>query len=310
MTTHIPVMLNEVTSALNLKPDGIYVDATFGRGGHSQAIMSQLNEAGQLHVFDRDPDAIAAAKTWQKTEPRLHIHHRRYGDLQDALPPTLHGKIDGILFDLGVSSHQLDTAERGFSFSRPGPLDMRMNPNDTETAASWLNHANVDDITHALKIYGEERFARPIAKAIVAQRKREPLETTDDLVQAVYTVCHRHQHKHPATRTFQAVRMVVNEELRDLSRALDHVPNLLAPHGRVVILSFHSLEDRLVKQWMKGPSVTKIRKPFPELTTLKTAQNMKTIKVQKKPSQGAIQQNRRARSAILRAAEKINTETP
>jgi 16S rRNA (cytosine1402-N4)-methyltransferase len=303
-SSHQPVMRDEVIDALQIKPNGIYLDATFGRGGHSCAILSQLNDHGKLHVFDRDPEAIDAAKQLQKSDPRVIIHHARYSQITEKLPPCDHGKIDGILFDLGVSSNQLDTASRGFSFQKTGPLDMRMNPQDPQSAADWINSVPEETLYTTLKIYGEERFARPIAKAIIAQRNKTPLKSTQDLVDAVQTVCYRHQHKHPATRTFQAVRMIINQELSDLANALEQVPELLAPKGRIVILSFHSLEDRLVKQWMKGKSVTKKRIPFPELNTLQTACNLSVIKYQKKPTQQAIADNRRARSALLRVAEK------
>ena len=251
---HTTVLLDEAVNGLNIRPDGIYIDGTFGRGGHSRLILSQLGEEGRLLAIDRDPQAIAVAKTID--DPRFSIIHGPFSALGEYVAERdLIGKIDGILLDLGVSSPQLDDAERGFSFMRDGPLDMRMDPTRGQSAAEWLQTAEEADIAWVLKTYGEERFAKRIARAIVDARQKGPIDTTLQLahiVEMAYPPAWRAKaRRHPATRTFQALRMAVNDELGELRRFLDAVLGRLRIGGRLAVISFHSLEDRMVKQAMR-----------------------------------------------------------
>ncbi len=258
---HQAVLLQETLDSLNIRPSGNYIDATFGRGGHSLAILQQLNEVGRLIAFDQDPEAVAFAQQKFINEPRLSIEHCNFSRMVDVIEQyDLIGKIDGVLMDLGVSSPQLDDARRGFSFMRSGPLDMRMDTSQGETARQWLARVKTADLIRVLKKYGEEKFARRIATAIVATRNEREITETGDLaeiisnaipVKAAYI---KARHKHPATRSFQAIRICLNEELQAIEQGLAGAASVLAKNGRLSVISFHSLEDRLVKRFMRNAS--------------------------------------------------------
>lgn len=310
MTTnpHISVLLAETLTGLAIKADGIYLDGTFGRGGHSREIIKQLGPAGRLFAIDRDPAAIAAAAPLQ-ADARFHITHSPFAALaRIAEEQAIFGKLDGILLDLGVSSPQLDDAERGFSFMRDGPLDMRMDPTSGMSAAQWLATADVEDITFVLREYGEEKFAWRIANAIVAQRAEQPLLRTAELASLISNVVPKSakEKKHPATRSFQAIRIYVNSELEQVNLALQGAMAALKPGGRLCVISFHSLEDRLVKQFMRRHSKAE---PVPRGMPLTEAQLNKAIPLKLigkaiMPSAAELAANPRARSAVLRIAEK------
>jgi 16S rRNA (cytosine1402-N4)-methyltransferase len=304
--THQAVMLHEAVHALNIQAAGIYIDGTFGRGGHSQAILQHLGTAGRLIAFDKDPAAIAHAKK-AISDSKFSIVHHSFADLQTVVNELgLSGKIQGILLDLGVSSPQLDDAERGFSFMREGPLDMRMNSQAGISAAQWLAHVDETELANVIYKYGEERFSRKIARAIVAARLQAPITTTKQLASIIAAAypC-REIGKHPATRTFQAIRIYINRELEDLEQGLTQALAVLAPGGRLAVISFHSLEDRIVKQFMqqhaKPPSL-------PRNLPIKANQQMQPplVLIGKaiKPSAAEVECNVRARSAMLRVAEK------
>ena len=304
---HQAVLLSEALAALAIQPAGCYVDGTFGRGGHSGQIMQQLGPAGRLIAFDKDPTAIQVAHTQYSDETRFQIHHRRFAEMLPALAPQ--GKIkqvNGLLLDLGVSSPQLDQAERGFSFRQDGPLDMRMDSSQGETAAEWLAQITEAELVHILFKYGEERFARRIAGAIVRERTQTPITRTQQLAQLIErAVPSREKRKHPATRTFQAIRIALNHELDELQHVLADALQILAPGGRLVVISFHSLEDRIVKQFIRtqaqGPQIPK------SVPIIGTDNNgtLRPIGKAQKPSPAEIQTNPRARSAVLRVAEVL-----
>ncbi len=304
LLTHTTVLLDEAVSEL-LEADagahGSYVDATFGRGGHSRLILSKLSSQGRLRAFDKDLEAIAEAERIE--DDRFSIRHEGFSHLRD-LPP---GSVDGVLMDLGISSPQIDSPERGFSFRFDSPLDMRMDTTRGESVADWLATATVDQITEVIRDYGEERFAFQIAKALVARRQeRGPISRTSDLAQLVAdTVKTREAGQNPATRTFQAFRIFINAELEELEQALAASIHVLAPGGRLVVISFHSLEDRIVKQFMAKHSkeVVDRRVPFaePVKMRLKTCGRIR-------PSDDEVKANPRSRSAIMRMAER--TEVP
>ncbi|MGQ0285745.1 16S rRNA (cytosine(1402)-N(4))-methyltransferase RsmH [Pasteurellaceae bacterium 22721_9_1] len=310
---HITVLLHEAVNGLALKENGIYIDGTFGRGGHSRLILSQLSQNGRLIAIDRDPRAILEAETIQ--DHRFQIEHNSFSELPEICEKYgLIGKIDGILLDLGVSSPQLDDAERGFSFMKDGPLDMRMDTSKGLSAAEWLAQVSVEDLAWVLKTFGEERFAKRIAAAIVdynknAQQKNEPiLHRTLQLAELVANaVPFKDKHKHPATRTFQAIRIFINSELDELESILHSAVSLLAPQGRLSIISFHSLEDRMVKHFMrkqsKGEAIPK-GLPLRE-DQIQRNQTLKVIGKAIQPSEQEIALNPRSRSAVLRVAEKI-----
>lgn len=306
MFDHTPVLLEPVIEALSIKPNGCYIDGTFGRGGHSLEILKRLGPEGKLIVFDKDPAAMHAAQ--QKgfmDDARFAFQAGSFTQIGDYLAEHhLQEKVDGILFDLGVSSGQLDDAARGFSFMKEGPLDMRMNPNAGMDAASWLNSAKEEDIVSVLKEYGQERFARRIAGAIVKKRDASPLRTTTDLVDIVIDASPRiEKHKHPATRTFQAVRIFINRELDDLQEVLSQCIDALSIGGKLVIISFHSLEDRIVKQFMQVHAKDNMPADIPI-----TADKLLTRLARPKrvlPTKKEITKNVRARSAVLRIAEKL-----
>ncbi len=306
--THVTVLLAEGVEALALAPDGVYVDATFGRGGHSRAILARLGEKGRLIALDRDPGAVAAGAAME--DRRLTLVHAPFSELSRVLAELGLSAVDGILFDLGVSSPQLDEAERGFSFRFDAPLDMRMDTTVGETAGEWLAHASVREITEVLRNYGEERFAYEIAKAIVAGRDGEdpqPVATTRQLATLVAaTVRTREPGQHPATRTFQALRIHVNQELEELSLALPQAMAALKPGGRLAVISFHSLEDRIVKRFLRAeekPDNLPARLPLRacELPQARVKVLAKPIR----PSASEVAANPRARSAVLRVAEKL-----
>jgi len=245
-------MLGEVLEGLNIDATGRYVDATFGRGGHSRAILSSLSAEGRLLGLDRDPLAVAAGQGLAAEDSRFSMKYARFSQLEGVLAEQGWNRIDGVLLDVGVSSPQLDEAQRGFSFMRDGPLDMRMDPSQGPSAEQWLAKAREDEITEVLKTYGEERFGRRIARAVVETRETCPLQTTRQLVQLVETAQPvKEKHKHPATRTFQAIRIFINNELDELVMALRQSLSVLAPGGRLAVISFHSLEDRIVKRFFR-----------------------------------------------------------
>jgi len=301
---HTTVLLHETVDAVLTKPDGLYVDGTFGRGGHSRLLLERLGPNGRLIAFDKDPDAIAAAEAID--DPRFSIVHDSFAALPQALAERGIAHIDGLLLDLGVSSPQIDTPERGFSFRFDGPLDMRMDTTRGETAAEFLARADEKQIAEVIREYGEERFAGGIAKAIVASRATGAvLRTTAELSKIVAgTVKTREPGQDPATRTFQALRIFVNAELEELSQLLESVVPLLAVEGRLAVISFHSLEDRIVKTFIARESKAEIdrRAPFaPPRRPLRLAALGRI-----KPDEGEIRANPRSRSAILRVAERID----
>lgn len=301
---HTAVLRDEAVDALRVRPDGCYVDGTFGRGGHSRAILARLGTAGRLYALDRDPQAIAAGRALD--DARLTLIHSTFSRLQERLNGFGVTAVDGVLLDLGVSSPQLDSAERGFSFRFDGPLDMRMDPSVGESAAQFLARASEREIGEVIRDYGEERFAKQIARAIVAARARGPLRTTRELAALVAAAVRtREPHQDPATRTFQALRLRVNQELEELSLVLPRTVELLAPGGRLVVISFHSLEDRLVKHFIRGEA-----RPgaIPDRLPLRAAEMPRPRLVAVgKPVRASAQEvavNPRARSAVLRVAER------
>ena len=303
---HHPVLLDRVLEALQIKHDGLYVDGTFGRGGHAAAILERLGAQGQLLAFDKDPDALAFAADRFRNEPRLIMHQGSFGNLGSALSELgWQGKVNGILLDLGVSSPQLDDAGRGFSFLRDGPLDMRMNPQAGPSAADWLASASAGEIADVLWTYGEERHSRRIARAIVEQRTRAPIATTAQLAGLVASVLPgREAGKHPATRSFQAIRIFINRELEELEAVLPQAVEALAPGGRLAVISFHSLEDRIVKRFIRdqqrGPQLP------PDLPVMAPGwePRLKAVGKAQRADRDEVRANPRARSAVLRVAER------
>ena len=303
---HQPVLLNEALASLNIRPSGIYIDATFGRGGHSRAILQQLDEAGRLIAFDQDPQAIAFARQAFAGEPRLTIEHCNFNQVASVVEQFgLVGKIDGVLMDLGVSSPQLDDAQRGFSFLRSGPLDMRMDTAQGETAAQWLARVKPVDLINVLKRYGEEKFAKRIATAIVERREQQAITETGDLAEIISNAIPvKEKHKHPATRSFQAIRIYVNQELRAVEQGLKGAASVLAKGGRLSVISFHSLEDRIVKRFMRDISS---RPKLPAGLPVMEADIEVPFRLVAKPvvaGEQELKQNPRARSARLRVLER------
>ncbi|OCG14238.1 16S rRNA (cytosine(1402)-N(4))-methyltransferase [Gilliamella sp. App6-5] len=304
---HTTVLLNEAVNALNIKKDGIYVDGTFGRGGHSRLILEQLGTQGRLIAIDRDERAEQVAL--KITDPRFTFIRGEFSNMYQYIDKLeLMGKIDGILLDLGVSSPQLDDPERGFSFMRDGPLDMRMNNHKGLTASEWLLSSDEDDIAWVLKTFGEEKFAKRIARAIVEQNKVSPITRTLELANLIEKATPRKdKNKHPATRSFQAIRIYVNSELEEVEQVLNSSLSVLANHGRLAVISFHSLEDRIVKQFInkqsKGPDLP-ARLPLTE-QQIKQYGGAKLKSLGKiKPNTIEINNNPRSRSALLRVAER------
>ena len=307
MVAHTPVLLDEVLAGLAVKADGRYCDATFGRGGHSAAILEQLGAAGRLCAIDRDPDAIAAGRERFAAEPRLTLVRGSFGRLEERVRAAgWEGGLQGVLLDLGVSSPQLDEANRGFSFMQDGPLDMRMDNESGLSAAQWLARASEREIADVLFRLGEEKFSRRIARAIVAARAATPIGTTRQLAEiAAGAVPTREPGKHPATRTFQAIRIHVNRELEEVEAALPQAVNLLAPGGRLCVISFHSLEDRLVKRFMRREAQgDPIYAELPNVPP-HARPRLQLIGGAVMPGDEEIARNPRARSAVLRMAERI-----
>jgi 16S rRNA (cytosine1402-N4)-methyltransferase len=302
---HYPVLFEETLEGLNIRPSGIYLDGTFGRGGHARGILARLGEDGRLYGLDRDPQAAEHARGID--DPRFHFVASPFSAVAEvATELDVAGRVDGLLLDLGVSSPQLDQAERGFSFMKEGPLDMRMDTRCGMTAAEWLNQARAEDIARVLKEYGEERFAKRIARAIVEQRDSQPLATTADLAQLIEKASpSRERQKHPATRSFQAIRIHINDELGELRRALEASLGLLAPHGRLVVISFHSLEDRIVKRFMRDQAQgDPIPKGVPITGGPRNAR-LRIVVRKASASKRELGENPRSRSAVLRVAEGL-----
>ncbi|GLP97507.1 16S rRNA (cytosine(1402)-N(4))-methyltransferase RsmH [Paraferrimonas sedimenticola] len=308
---HITVLLHEAVDGLDIKPDGIYIDGTFGRGGHSREVLSRLGDKGRLIAIDRDPRAIEAAKAFAD-DPRFQIVHGGFGQLARYIDELeLTGQIDGVLLDLGVSSPQLDDAERGFSFMNDGPLDMRMDDSQGETAADWLNRAEAEDIAWVLKTYGEERFAKKIARAIVQDRVEEPFTRTKQLADLIGRLIRsKERNKHPATRSFQGIRIYINSELEQIDQALEGALRVLKPGGRLSVISFHSLEDRMVKRFIRRHSQGD---PIPDGLPVTEDQINRSKRLRPegkaiKPSEAEVAANTRARSSVLRVATRLEGE--
>lgn len=303
---HQPVLLDEVLEALNIDANGFYIDGTYGRGGHSHAILQRLGPTGRLLAFDKDPAAVSAAHAKFNDEPRFEIVQGSFTMLkQQVVQRHMSGQVAGILFDFGVSSPQLDDPERGFSFRFDAPLDMRMDMKTGSPVADWLNTADEKEIADVIYRYGEERASRRIARAIVNARDEQPLETTLQLAELIKRILPVKKHDiHPATRTFQALRIFINRELEDIEQVLPQAVEVLAPGGRLAAISFHSLEDRLVKRFIRDES----RPPElpPELPVMPDMSKVRLQPVAKqiRAGQAEIERNPRARSAVLRVAEK------
>lgn len=304
--THFSVLLQESLDGLNIKPDGIYIDGTFGRGGHSLALLNRLGESGRLVAIDQDPEAIEFANTHIK-DKRFEIQYGSFENLKSYCESRgLVGKIDGLLLDLGVSSPQLDDAERGFSFMREGPLDMRMNPEEGLSAKDWLKTVDEKTLKLVLQNYGEERFSGRLAREIKEASGRDELQTTLDLANLVKRVSPKtEKNKHPATRTFQAIRIAVNRELDVLKNVLESAVEVLAPEGRLSVISFHSLEDRIAKVFIRDQSRIKDLFPDSPIQIEIVEPVMKKVGKPIFPSKEECQQNSRSRSAVLRVAEKL-----
>jgi 16S rRNA (cytosine1402-N4)-methyltransferase len=306
---HLSVLLKETVDGLNIQQEGIYIDGTFGRGGHSRHLLSQLGPNGRLIAIDRDPQAIEAAKQFAG-DARFQIVHGGFGQLAQYVAELgLVGKIDGVLLDLGVSSPQLDDAERGFSFMRDGPLDMRMDNSQGQTAAQWIARAEIEDMAWVFKTYGEEKNSRHIARCIAADREKTPFLRTKDLADLIARITkNKERNKHPATRVFQAIRIYINSELEQIDQALEGAVSVLAPQGRLSVISFHSLEDRMVKRFMRrhsqGDSVPH-GLPITE-AELNKSKKLKTLGKAMKPSEMEVEQNPRSRSSVLRVAERLD----
>ena len=304
MNAHRPVLLEEAIEALRIVPEGVYLDATFGRGGHARAILARLGQSGRLIALDRDPEAVTAAAAID--DPRFTLRHARFSELGGALRALNVGGLHGALFDLGVSSPQLETPGRGFSFRVEGPLDMRMDPTRGETAEAWLARAGEAELRGVIKNYGEERFAGPIAKAIVAARTRGRIRTTLELARVVAAAVRtRERGQDPATRTFQALRIHVNQELEELSLALPQAVAALAPGGRVVVISFHSLEDRIVKRFLRDQSRPQLPERLPVKAIEMPQPRVRLVGRAIRPGARDVAANPRARSAVMRVAEKL-----
>lgn len=304
-STHVTVLLDEAVDSLAIKADGVYMDATFGRGGHSRCILSKLNEKGRLVAVDRDLYAIAAGA--EIKDSRFQLVHRAFGEIAEAAADAGVQNVDGILFDVGVSSPQIDDGERGFSFRHNAPLDMRMDTTQGETAAEWLARAEIKEITEVIRNYGEERFAFQIAKKVVLARLEQPIVTTGQFASLVRsTVRTREPGQDPATRSFQALRIHINQELRQLEVALPQALELLKPGGRLVVISFHSLEDRIVKTFMREQSTADdLPKGLPLRADQLPKPKLRLIGKMTKPTAVEIAANPRARSAVMRVAEKL-----
>lgn len=303
---HTTVLMEETVAGCVNNPDGIYVDGTFGRGGHSRCLLSKLSEKGRLIGFDKDPLAIASGKQLMEEDARFQIVQSSFADMKDELARLGIQKVSGILLDLGMSSPQIDDAERGFSFMKDGPLDMRMNPDAGISASEWVMTMPEVEIARVLKEYGEERFAKRMARAIVNARQEEPITRTLQLANLVKEANPAwEKHKHPATRAFQAIRIAVNNELTDLERVLDDSIDLLESGGRLAVISFHSLEDRMVKRFIRRQEQGKqLPKGLP-ITDDMLDRKMKKLGKAIQPGKDEVNTNARARSAVLRVAERL-----
>lgn len=304
-SAHVPVLAQEAVAALAIRPDGVYVDATFGRGGHTRLMLSRLGPDGRVIALDRDPDAIRAGAGVQ--DARLTLVHAVFSQLGAVLDRLGIRRVDGILLDVGVSSPQLDDAARGFSFRVDAPLDMRMDPGSGESAADWLARASEGEIGEVIHTYGEERFAKRIARAIVAAREKEPIRSTGQLANLIASAVRRHEPgQHPATRSFQALRIHLNRELEELSAVLPLCVDRLQPGGRLVVICFHSLEDRIVKRFMRdeaqGEQAPR-RLPIPA-SMLKPGR-LRLVGRAQHAGEAEVAANPRARSAVMRVAERM-----
>ncbi|MBI43583.1 16S rRNA (cytosine(1402)-N(4))-methyltransferase RsmH [Marinobacter lutaoensis] len=304
--SHRSVLLDASVEALVRKPDGRYIDGTFGRGGHSRLILGRLGAQGRLLAFDKDPDAIREAEALAAEDARFSWFHGSFAEIALAMARRGWASVDGVLLDLGVSSPQLDDPARGFSFMRDGPLDMRMDPRQSPSAAEWLATAEEQDIADVIWRYGEEKFSRRIARLLVERRQEAPIETTRQLAELVSeAVPRKERHKHPATRTFQAIRIFINRELEDLEVCLRAAAERLAPGGRLVVISFHSLEDRLVKRFMRdlarGP---KLPRGVP-VTADQERSDFRLVGRANRADEHEVNENIRARSAVMRVLERI-----
>jgi len=306
---HITVMLNEAVDACVINPDGIYVDGTFGRGGHSRLLLGKLSDKGRLFGFDKDPQAIATGEALQAEDSRFEIVPGSFAELQAQLAVRGIEKIDGLLLDLGVSSPQLDDAERGFSFLRDGPLDMRMDPTSGQSAADWIATASAEEMGRVMKEYGEERFGKRMANAIVKARAEEEITRTVQLAEILKEANPAwEKHKHPATRAFQGIRIFINNELGDLESILDQSVDVLKTGGRLVVISFHSLEDRIVKRFIRRQEQGKQLPRDLPVMDMDLGKTMKRIGKAEKPKHNEVGDNVRARSAVMRVAERIAGE--
>jgi len=304
---HQTVLLQEAVDAMGLKDGGVYVDGTFGRGGHSKCILENMGKHSRLFVFDKDPEAIAAAEVLAASDKRIRVLHGSFRELRKRMSENdVLGNVDAVLLDLGLSSPQLDHGERGFSFMKKGPLDMRMNNKSGKSAAEWLSEVDEAELTRVLRDFGEERYAKRVARAIVEAGKVQAITDTENLAAIVSQAIPKwEKHKHPATRTFQAIRIVINDELEDLRAFLDQVLGVLKSGGRLVVISFHSLEDRMVKRWMQAMEKGMDIPSYIPITDEQRERKIRIIGKAVKPSDDEIAQNSRARSAIMRVAEKL-----
>ena len=304
---HTPVLINEILHGLNLQTDGIYIDCTFGRGGHSKAILQHLGERGRLYAFDKDPDAISTIEKSIHEDKRFSITQGSFTMLGQLLEKeNLSGQVNGILLDLGVSSPQFDNKERGFSFQQDACLDMRMDNSSGLTAAEWLNSASQEEICNVIHQYGEERYAKKITRAIVEARKEKPITQSNQLVELILSAVPGYEkNKHPATRTFQAIRIFINDELNELKKILDQSINALSAGGRLVVISFHSLEDRIVKRFIREKSRGDYFPAGLPVTNNQLRPELKPVGKAIYPTNDEIKNNPRARSAVLRIAERV-----
>lgn len=306
-TAHDAVLLDEAVEALVINPDGIYIDCTFGRGGHSRAVLSMLSDKGRLLAFDKDPQAILVGKSLEQEDSRFEIIHESFSLLEQKVSEkSLVGEIDGIMMDLGVSSPQLDQAERGFSFMQDGPLDMRMDTTRGQTAEQWIAETKEEDMVWAFKAFGEERYAKRIARAIIEKRQKASINRTLQLAEIIKEAHPRwEKHKHPATRCFQAIRIAVNSELDDLQKTLEQTLECLKIGGRMVAISFHSLEDRMVKRFIQKQEKGQDFPPGLPVTEDMINRRMKKVGKFTKAGDEELERNNRARSAVMRVAEKL-----